>query len=340
MENRDPKGLPVINTHSLGKFEFCRRAGLIALASGDRDESDESGRTPRLDYLPRFDIDQMKSLMGKLQDEMIRVGAPLSLGIVVLLLVGHFFDPWLAGFIGLAALLPARLLYLYLSDYREIVRRILLEEDADVMEEEIDVSMGFQKFAWWSLLKEGNALSNDVNVEYRDEELGLCGRPFRIVSYAGTRIPVIVHHEELKSPKPYHRVRLAAYALLIEHAEDIEPVPWGIILEPHSMQAMAVRLGDEDKKHARKLVTNFQQVVGQLAFGTTPAEPEPSFCERCPYGRPRLYRAGRSDTKLYGKRLRPQISLDRGKRSYHSTCGDRFEWVPPHELAFKKGFLE
>ena len=87
--------------------------------------------------------------------------------------------------------------------------------------------MGFQKFAWWSLLKKGNALSNDVNVEYRDEELGLCGRPFRIVSYAGTRIPVIAHHEELESPKPYHRVRLAAYALLIEHAEEDRTGPLG-----------------------------------------------------------------------------------------------------------------
>lgn len=340
MVNRNPDGLPIINTHSLGKFAFCHRAGLIALASGEDDDSEASGRTPRLDYLPRFDIAAMVKLKDKLEGEMILVGVPLCLGIVLLVLVGHFYDPWLAAFIGLAALLPARLLYLYLTDYLEIVRRLLQVEDAELLESEVDTSSGFQKFSWWSLLKNKNVLSNDVKAEYRHDELGLCGRPARIISYQGTRIPVIAHQEELDEPKPYQIVRLAAYALLIEHAERVAAVPWGIILEPKSMEAMAVRLGEAEKKNAKALVTVFQQAIGQVAFGSHPKQPKKSFCRLCPYGRPRLYRAGRSETKQDGERLHPQTNVDRGGRRYHSSCGDRFQWIPPHELAFKKGFLE
>ena len=72
-----------------------------------------------------------------------------------------------------------------------------------------------------------------------------------------------------------------------------------------------------------------------------PAPPDDDRCSGCPWGKPREYVAGRSDTILNGNPLEALVTQANNKREYHCTCGDRFDgWVPPHEDSIRLGIAK
>lgn len=336
MTNTPPNDLPVINTHALGKFEFCARAGVIAWEMDEAEETDDTARTPRLDYLPRFDVAKMKEEKKKIKEELPYLIAPLVVGALVLWFIGYYYDYSLALFLALGGLPLGRLFYLRFRDYIEIKRRLKREANAKPFSLGAP-SHGTQKFKWWDLLNKGDYVANESRSAYVEPELGLSGNPHRIVTHLATRIPVILHGEALNEPKPYHRVRLGAYAFLIESAETIDGVPWGIILEPESMMALAVPLGAAEREKALLRLEQFRAVLDEVARGEDPEAPPETFCYGCPYGRPRVYRRGQTDTELRGRTLKPHKAIGEDRRSYHSLCGDRFRETPPHARAIEKG---
>jgi hypothetical protein len=50
-----------------------------------------------------------------------------------------------------------------------------------------------------------------------------------------------------------------------------------------------------------------------------------------------VYRPGETESKKFGQKLTPRVVTAKDNRGYHSPCGDRFDWIPPHAKAGEKG---
>jgi hypothetical protein len=62
-----------------------------------------------------------------------------------------------------------------------------------------------------------------------------------------------------------------------------------------------------------------------------PAEPlNRNLCHDCPWGEPELLRRGTVFLRD-GNPIDVIPVRGRNKRKYHSHCGDRFRWMPPHK---------
>lgn len=81
------------------------------------------------------------------------------------------------------------------------------------------------------------------------------------------------------------------------------------------------------------------QLIEAVQTGNPHVNPPQSLshCKGCQHGRPREYIQGRSETVLNGQPLPPRTAKGNDRKHYHSPCGDRFGWIPPHELAEPKG---
>jgi hypothetical protein len=62
-------------------------------------------------------------------------------------------------------------------------------------------------------------------------------------------------------------------------------------------------------------------------------------CAGCPWGCPRRFRQFVTETEVAGEVLPVFGTVAPDKQLYHSPCGDRFEWVAPHELALRLHLL-
>jgi hypothetical protein len=327
-----------INVHALGKFKFCPRAGVLAFESEISDEQDNEG-TPRLDHLPLFDIDLMNKALKTANEQQLKSGLSLLALGMGLLMFGSFLGPVLAFLLVSLLLILSRKTYLHWSDCRELTRRLALESTAEASKLG-DPGAGVRQINWWGLAKDEEFQSVTPQARYVDRELRLAGKPPRLATYRGSRIPVIFYHGELDYPKPYHKIRLAAYSLLIEKNQRGDSVQWGIILDPSSMKGLAVPINETDKQEALDTLNEFRRDMIETRNGTAPVPPAASACTACPLGRPRKHVRGKTDTLKYGKKLPPRLNRGAGGRSTHSNCGDRFDWIPPHGLAIEQGLRE
>lgn len=328
-----------INAHALGKFEFCERAGLIAFESQQSDDSDDWQRTPRLDYVPIFDIARLNEKLEESTHQLTQSGIFILGVLVVVAIVSWLISKTLGIFLSFAIVVLGRKAFLHFLDSREFSRFIKQYKAADVAQL-VEPRAGVKRIDWWGLLKSDEFSSNKPEARFVSESLGLCGKPTQLATYRGRRIPVIVHFGELEKPKPYHLVRLAAYGLLIDENVGGAPVEWGIILNPTTMKGLAVPISPDSKSAIKKKVSSFRSLIQDSQSGSEPIAPPSSYCEECPYGRPRVHVKDVTETQRNGKKLPVYDKrANRGKR-YHSPCGDRFQWVPPHELAVELGIRE
>jgi len=161
-----------------------------------------------------------------------------------------------------------------------------------------------------------------------------------LVTHGDSRIPVIFYYGELAIEKTYHITRHSAYALLIEKNQKSDKVKWGIIFDPSSMKGLAVPIGEKEKQAAVDKLHEFRLELIETRNGTNPVEPLSTSCANCPHGRPQKHIPGKTDTLKYGNKLPPRLTLGANGRPTHSACGDRFDWIPPHNLAIEQGLRE
>ena len=69
----------------------------------------------------------------------------------------------------------------------------------------------------------------------------------------------------------------------------------------------------------------------------TPLPTNPKVCSGCPLGFPRVVTAADRKDEALGRKLHVVTGPD--GRAYHSECGDRFGWTPPHDDAVRKRFI-
>jgi hypothetical protein len=327
---QSPLPEPTINTHALGKYEFCRRAGIIALESDEPETADEWNLTPRLDYMPEFDAAVLLERRRTAFDNLVRAAITMVVIVLILGIVAIAVNPMLALLLATGTFLLVFYAVMQVKDLWVLTGQLWsLRRSTPVTLG--DPADGTQEVSWWGLIRnEQNALSRPA-APYRATDIGLSGRPQYLLTHWATRSPIIAHSTPLNTPRPYHMVRLGAYAHLILSQEVVESVPWGMILNPKTMRVLAVPITGELLKMTQQRLTAFRADLRKLRDTLIPPPPPPpTHCINCQYAKLRRYSRGRTETKLAGRTLHPTVIRGERGQTFHSTCGDRFDWRPLH----------
>jgi hypothetical protein len=337
--------LPWLGVHALTEFVYCARAGLVAHAKGGPDAGDELEREPwtSLSYSPLYDFESLNRAIEAAQAKLVRWGllaAVMAGGAVV-----SFFRlgiGWLV--VAFAAYLSCVRVWECAVDLAQFlwVRRIAAAAEGV----EPDPSKrANQPVNWWAMIRAGfDSVPYGEGFVLRSETLRLAGRPWRVLRRGSLRIPVFKKRhcsgaggENLHDQ---HDVRIAAYCRLLQECEQAES-PYGIVLFDDSYCGVAISVVTAEARFPLEAALDQARIaIASWGEEVAPAPPSPSCCNRCPTGRPRMYRAGETETLRRGIPL-PVFGLKgRDGRIYHSACGDHFRWMAPHERAVEKELLE
>lgn len=324
---------PTIGVHVLSEFVYCPRAGLIAYEDGFDDTGEEHDRPQKLDYLPDFSIPEI-------HDALQRAWNSLWSSVFWLMLAGLLIS-YVRSQSGFQVALTASIvLFPFLlfpagkrvRDIVDLYCRLRIANIAAPSEPDA-TRMEVQNVSWWSLLKSGFD-----PVEYADAhsdmDWKLAGNPWRVLVKGSLRIPVF--RKRFGEPElfPQHFVRMAAYCHLIESCEGAES-PYGIVLFGDGADGVTVPNtvlnGEKLKDHLKQARRILKSAERDQIVPDRPRRSGP--CQNCPLGRPQIHRHNWTVTQLNGQRVPPFLTTGKDGEAYHSECGDRFGWVPPHNEA-------
>lgn len=327
---------PWIGVHVLTECMFCPRAGVIAFEQKRIDSGEDIDGAPRLDYLPDFQIELIETALQKTWSG---IWALLTWTPPVVLITGiaGLLVDWRIWLILIPlGLWLLRTLFSRFRDVLKLSARRRAAQAATPQEPDPDSTQS-QPVNWWSLLKCGF-----TPVEYEDahEDASwhLAGRPWRVLHKGSQRIPVF--RKRCGEPKvyPQHVARLAAYCHVVEESEG-GSAPYGVILFGNGYDGVTVPNSAENQQAFRNELMRARRLLQAVQKeGLMPDVPTRStVCHDCWLGRPRMHRKGITDTHLDGQQLPAHRTRGEDQRIYHSICGDRFRWVPPHDRAAAKG---
>jgi hypothetical protein len=289
-----------------------------------------------LDYLPDFAVALIERA---LQETWSRIWWLLTwtTPVVLVLLMAAVLIDWRVGMI--LALLAAWVIRRLLRELRNVVelsRRLQAARDAVPAEPDPDFAKS-QQVNWWGLLKAGWT-AVEYEDPHEDPQWRVSGKPWRVLHKGSLRVPVFRKRRGNDRLYPQHLARMAAYGHLIEVAEGAT-VPYGVVLFGDGYEGITVPNSDEHGRIFEQGLHDARRLFEAVeSAGVVPDIPQPTtVCHACPWGRPRVYRPGITDTELDGTRLPPYRTRGEDGRLYHSPCGDRFGWVPPHDRAAEKG---
>lgn len=328
----------LLSVHALGQYVYCVRSAILASELGDEADIDEP--LPRLTYLPNFDRHRIEEM---LREKLRGLGIALLYGIsmVILMVVGVLDQSRLIFYPAMFAFLACVYWFaiLFITTVRLIARRrAAITASAQAPEPSI---RGIQPVNWWSMLKAGY---EPVGYQrpFRHPELPLEGRPWRVLEQGSRRIPVIRSGGAKLGSRQgavyeKHRIRLAAYALLLEAMGSID-VPYGLVFPTDSPRGLAVPITKRLRAEAVRLLHDFSRDLdASQQHQSEPRLPEQrSRCTSCKYGEPTLLSRGEIDSA----RLVGDVTLVLRKsdgREFHCKCGDRFGSAPPHSKSVRLG---
>jgi len=329
---------PEVSVHVLSEHLFCPRSAILTQEMGDDKGEDEPQLGPKLPSFADFSehqfVDELQSLWGKFRLWMTLIAPAIALAVVLWRLVSPLA--------GLAGSLPLFYFLARLWDNVNMIVRVAREHRIMRAAEPTPVNLDselIQEINWWSLRKDGFDCEKPVEA-YRNSERGLRGRPWRVLSKGDLRIPVIRQHRGERLWRPKHVVRIAAYCRLIESCEGAR-APFGVLLFERSWNCVIIPNTAAARSQLDRALHDVREFLRiQLNGKFVPTAPTDNRCRGCDWGEPRPYVRNKSETVLNGNPLVPLQTRASDKLTYHSTCGDRFYWVPPHEAAIDLGIAE
>jgi hypothetical protein len=226
------------------------------------------------------------------------------------------------GFFAFVKIHAAWRLYLHLRDSERATAK---EPDASTWED--------QAVNWWDLLKAG-FVPTTSHARLVDERLRLGGRPTCYLERGTVRIPVWRAKYPIADDRlrRQHYVRMAALCHLVE-TTTMQASSYGVILFHGRRDGVAVFATERHREWLFTALREARQVIREAEHRQDPPPPEnPNVCSGCKFGR----QARVSDGTRYianGVELPVIAARSRTARDFHSRCGDRFRWVPPHEDA-------
>ena len=196
-----------------------------------------------------------------------------------------------------------------------------------------------QEVNWWSLRKAGFDCQKLVD-PHRDPAERLVGRPWRVLTKGTTlRIPVIRKHRGERVWRPQHVVRVAAYCRLIKNCE-LGNSPFGVLMFAGSYECLIIPNTTAAQFQLEKALEDVREFLNVYEGGKfIPTEPADNRCSGCHWGKPCQFVAGKTDTILNGNPVIP-LRTKAKEQYFHCACGDRFQWVPPHDDSVGLGIAE
>lgn len=314
---------PRLGVFVLTEFVFCPRAGLCAHESGF-EEKEELPPVSFFSFDPLYSLSEIETGIEQAMNELLWHAAGVALSAGGGLLLSLLVDP----FLGLAGVLG--LIWFLTFATRCGIRLHRLNEQrkealAAQLREPDPKSEVEQKVHWWDFARAGFE-TQEVREALVDEALNFSGRPKRLLRRGNMVIPVwrMPHYRNELFPQNY--VRLAAYCHLIRASigNEIES-PYGVILFGHGFDGVAIPFTAARSNEFLKALDEARQTIRRAT-----APESPTCCVKCPYGRPKRYVPDETDHVCLGKALHPCTATAPDDKRFHSLCGDRFRWLPPH----------
>lgn len=337
-------GDPGLSVHTLGEFLYCPRAGLQSYENQGMNDDDPLARREvvKLNFLPLYDLAELRFQLdwsGRYVLWMVGVlliAAGLTAVLVTRVSAGFGLAFVVAGGLGGRLLVDQlRLLWFVYRTYR-VAQRAGQRSPKDNLESNEPIN-------WWAMLNDGfDSVRSDRLLT--DDATGVGGRPWRVLRRGGLRIPVIHLKSEKDRLYDGHYAKVAAYCHLVRVNEPGTLSPYGIILFGDTYQGIAVpnhpqsrQLFHEALQMGRRVARSAKQPNGEP---TAPPRELRWVCKTCPWGEPFVIRPGENDTLRFGELVPLKDFWGKDDRSYHSHCGDRFDWLPPHKKAAEKGLRD
>jgi len=322
-----------LGAHELAAFVFCSRAGLLAYESQREDDGNELGLA-RLDFAHPYELGELRGQLNRWLNLMLAIAAALAIALVCRWLVADFWILLITALqIYLLFQLP-QLAWKTYGCYRQLqtceTQPAQSPDPRSERDEEID---------WWSLRTDGFAVIKPPEPFY-DDHAALVGKPWRLLRKGELLIPVF------RSRKPdnireQHRVRIGAYCGLIE-ACTASQSPYGIVLNPTGYAGTAIKLTDELRALTAQHVERARSVIERASRSAHQDPPPPrneEKCRHCPYGKTRPTEP-ELPTNVRGESVEPYPLNSTDGNTYHSLCGDRFHWRPPHQTLLERSWRE
>lgn len=323
-------GDPGLGVYALTQFVYCPRAGIITTEQADPD-AEEQPEMRRLDYLPRWSLAEIERRLA----ELFRAGL-MWLGIVGGItagaMIGLLYWPLPSLLLGLSGI--ALVAWRIAGNVRQGFTLSMLRHEANEALP-IEPLLPFSEpepVNWWQLFQAG-FVSKPYLDKLSDDSVRLSGKPWRVLQRGTLRIPVWRFCGEGRTVREKHLVRMAALCHLVEVCTGQES-PFGIILWPDSFDGVAIPKSAANLGKVAQALKKARRVLKELASVRTVPDPPPEHvCAHCPLGSPIRHLPGQTDTLIAGTPI--PVCRARGDDDwiYHSECGDRFRWLPPHEWA-------
>jgi hypothetical protein len=149
---------------------------------------------------------------------------------------------------------------------------------------------------------------------------------------------VVRKHRGKHELRSQNRARVAAYCHLVESVERGQ-APFGVFMFAGSYEVHIVPNSPSNQRLLSRTLEQACKVLEEAQAGKLPEAAPANCCRECPLGKPRVHRVGVTDKHLgvIKGAYTPRTGIDGCE--YHSVCGDRFEWCPPHRRAEEKGLL-
>jgi len=319
---------PRVGVHTLTEFIYCPRAGLVSFEQQQEDRGEE-GPAIYLDYLPQYDLIRMAATWDQLFRRLL-----LGAGTMVLLMFVFMLENSFLFLVLLGEIVLIFWVFRLCRDLWKLGNRIRRAEQTQAWQPDPN-STEEQTVNWWQLLNSGFESKHYID-PLLDPLWSLSGNPWRVLAYQGLRIPVFRYHQYTGKIYPQHRARMAAYCQLIERTTGMES-PYGIILFGNTFQGVSIPNSPPNQQLFQQALIAFRTMLRKLKTDRlVPGPPPPTLCLRCPVGKPIVFRKGHTETYQLQKPLPVTKAKGRGPLLYHSPCGDRFKWLPPHEIAIAK----
>ncbi|MEZ5940290.1 MAG: hypothetical protein R3C18_02785 [Planctomycetaceae bacterium] len=325
--SRFGSGPPEVGVHVLSEHVFCPRAALIAQESGDDSGDEDLQLGPQLDWMGDYDEHRFAEALHSAYGD-LKLWLTLMAPAALLVLIGWI---GISPLFGLALTLPMIFLLAKCWETLQVIIHLIRERALLLSAIPATIDLNPQEIIpvnWWSLRKMGFDCFKPERL--RDPSERLTGRPWReLIRGRTVRIPVVRKHRGERVWGPQHVVRVVAYCRLIETCEGGN-APFGILMFADSYDCLLIPNTDAHQVEFQQSLDAVREFLRICETGDfVPAAPQDNRCSGCHHGKPRRQKPG-SETKLNDLILDAFVRPGNDGAIYHSTCGDRFENVPPH----------
>lgn len=320
---------PMLGVHELSEYTFCDRAGINTTSLQRADRGQDDNYVSPLDYQPEYEIDVIDRQLFVYSCRMLTWSIGFLVMTVLTTKLGSVHHP-LA--LALGMIITVMLMISAISDGNQVIywwrQRWDSIHGSKLLPDPHNPAV--ESLHWWQLFRAGFASVSVVD-GLSDDDLRLAGQPFKLLQKGDDYVPVFLRRGDPSNLFPQHYVRMAAYCLLLRRQTGLN-APYGIILNAGTFDCLAIKFNRESFDlfsqrllHARRIVREFRQL------GKHPPTPHASLCARCPQGKPIWVESEESLVLREQSGLTPRGGIGNDGRRYHCHCGDRFDWVPPHQ---------